>query len=55
MIVFRDVQKAFGAKRVLEGFSLEIPDNQTTVIIGYSGSGKSVSLKLIVGLRVCRS
>jgi phospholipid/cholesterol/gamma-HCH transport system ATP-binding protein len=50
VIVFRDVQKAFGQKRVLEGFSLEIPDGQTTVIIGYSGSGKSVSLKHIVGL-----
>jgi len=50
MIAFRDVHKAFGAKRVLEGFSLEIPDGQTTVIVGHSGAGKSVALKLIVGL-----
>ena len=50
MIVFRDVHKGFGEKRVLEGFSLEIPDGETTVIVGYSGSGKSVALKLIVGL-----
>lgn len=50
MIAFRDVHKAFGAKRVLEGFSLEIPDGQTTVIVGFSGAGKSVALKLIVGL-----
>lgn len=50
MITFRDVHKAFGAKRVLEGFSLEVPDGQTTVIVGHSGAGKSVALKLIVGL-----
>ena len=50
MITFHDVYKAFGANRVLEGFSLEIPDGQTTVILGYSGSGKSVALKHIVGL-----
>lgn len=50
MIAFRDVHKAFGAKRVLEGFSLEIPDGQTTVIVGHSGAGKSVALKLVVGL-----
>lgn len=50
MIVFDDVHKAFGAKRVLEGFSLEIPEGQTTVLMGYSGGGKSVALKLIVGL-----
>jgi phospholipid/cholesterol/gamma-HCH transport system ATP-binding protein len=50
VIVFREVHKAFGPKRVLEGFSLDIPDGQTTVIVGYSGAGKSVALKLIVGL-----
>jgi phospholipid/cholesterol/gamma-HCH transport system ATP-binding protein len=50
VIAFREVHKAFGQKRVLEGFSLEIPDGQTTVIVGHSGAGKSVALKLIVGL-----
>jgi phospholipid/cholesterol/gamma-HCH transport system ATP-binding protein len=50
VIAFRDVHKAFGAKRVLEGFSLDVPDGQTTVIVGHSGAGKSVALKLIVGL-----
>lgn len=50
MIVYRDVVKRFGDKTVLDGFSLEIPDGQTMVIIGYSGSGKSVALKHIVGL-----
>ena len=50
MITFQDVHKAFGPKKVLQGFSLEIPDGQTTVVIGYSGTGKSVALKHIVGL-----
>ena len=36
--------------RSSRGFSLEVPDGQNTVIIGHSGSGKSVTLKLIVGL-----
>jgi phospholipid/cholesterol/gamma-HCH transport system ATP-binding protein len=42
--------KSFGPKRVLEGVTLEVPDGENTVIIGYSGSGKSVTLKCIVGL-----
>jgi phospholipid/cholesterol/gamma-HCH transport system ATP-binding protein len=45
-----NVHKAFGAKRVLKGFSLTIPDGQTVSVIGGSGSGKSVALKHIVGL-----
>ena len=50
MIEFQDVHKAFGPKRVLEGFSLKIRDGETVVVIGFSGSGKSVALKHIVGL-----
>lgn len=50
MIKFTDVHKSFGPKHVLRGFSLEIPDGQTTVLLGYSGTGKSVALKLIAGL-----
>jgi phospholipid/cholesterol/gamma-HCH transport system ATP-binding protein len=50
MILFEEVSKAFGSNQVLDGFSLEIPHGQTTVILGYSGSGKSVALKHIVGL-----
>ena len=50
MIEFQDLHKAFGEKQVLQGFSLEIRDAETMVIIGYSGSGKSVALKHIVGL-----
>lgn len=50
MIIFRDVHKRFGPKAVLQGFSLEIREGETLAIIGYSGSGKSVALKHIVGL-----
>ena len=50
MIVLDRLTKSFGAKQVLRGVSLEVPDGQNTVIIGASGVGKSVTLKLIVGL-----
>lgn len=50
MIRFEQVHKAFGPKQVLTGLDLVIPDRQTTVILGYSGTGKSVALKLICGL-----
>lgn len=50
MIEFQDLHKAFGEKRVLEGMSLKVRDGETMVIMGYSGSGKSVALKHIVGL-----
>jgi len=50
VIEFQDVHKAFGAKQVLGGLSLKIADAETLVIIGYSGTGKSVALKHIVGL-----
>lgn len=49
-IHFRDVHKAFGPKRVLQGFTLDIEDGETMVIIGSSGTGKSVAIKHIVGL-----
>ena len=50
MIRFQDVHKAFDGKRVLDGFTLDVQDGETMVIIGYSGSGKSVALKHVVGL-----
>jgi phospholipid/cholesterol/gamma-HCH transport system ATP-binding protein len=50
MIEFQNVHKSFGARTVLDGFSLIIPEGQTTVLMGFSGTGKSVALKHIVGL-----
>jgi phospholipid/cholesterol/gamma-HCH transport system ATP-binding protein len=50
LIRLEGVHKSFGSKVVLAGLSLEVPAGMNTVIIGGSGSGKSVTLKLIVGL-----
>ena len=50
MIRLLDVHKAFGPKQVLRGFSLDVPEGGVTVLLGYSGSGKSVALKHIAGL-----
>lgn len=50
MIEFKDVYKSFGPKQVLRGFTLKVEDEQTMVLIGYSGTGKSVTIKHIVGL-----
>lgn len=50
MIRLIDVYKAFGPKRVLEGFSLDVAEGEAMVIVGYSGTGKSVAIKHIVGL-----
>lgn len=45
-----DVSKSFGRNKVLNGLSLKIISGKSTVIIGRSGSGKSVLLKLMMGL-----
>ena len=50
MIEMRDVHKSFGAKRVLQGVGLSIARGESLVIIGGSGTGKSVLLKCILGL-----
>ncbi len=50
MIQFQDLYKAFDGKPVLTGFTLDVPDGETVVILGYSGTGKSVALKHVVGL-----
>ena len=50
MIELRDLHKAFGANHVLNGVTLTIPKGQSMVIIGGSGTGKSVLLKCILGL-----
>jgi phospholipid/cholesterol/gamma-HCH transport system ATP-binding protein len=50
MIRFEAVSKRFGEKVVLDGLSLDVPEGGTTVLLGYSGSGKSVLIKHVVGL-----
>jgi phospholipid/cholesterol/gamma-HCH transport system ATP-binding protein len=50
VIRFRSLRKAFDGRVVLDGFTLDVHDGETMVIIGLSGSGKSVALKHVVGL-----
>lgn len=50
MITLNNVQKRFGEKEVLRGVSMVIEPGRCNLIIGTSGSGKSVLLKCIVGL-----
>lgn len=49
-IRIEDLHKAFGSKVVLDGFTVEALEGETLVILGASGSGKSVTLKHVVGL-----
>lgn len=44
------LKKAFGAQQVLDGVDLEVPRGHITVVIGRSGTGKSVLLKHVMGL-----
>ncbi|WP_435310126.1 ABC transporter ATP-binding protein [Primorskyibacter sedentarius] len=50
MIELRDLHKAFGDNQVLRGVNLTVPKGESMVIIGGSGTGKSVTLKCILGL-----
>ncbi len=50
MIVIRDLKKRFGEKEVLRGVSFDVRDKETTVVLGKSGCGKSVMLRMIIGL-----
>ena len=50
MIRLEDVHKSFGSNRVLRGLNLEIAKGTSMVIIGGSGTGKSVALKCVLGL-----
>jgi phospholipid/cholesterol/gamma-HCH transport system ATP-binding protein len=49
-VEFIDVKKSFGRNTVLNGLNLGLPDNQISMILGPSGTGKSVCIKHMVGL-----
>ena len=49
-IVLQDVHKGFGPKHVLNGITLSVPKGHSLVVIGGSGTGKSVMLKCILGI-----
>jgi phospholipid/cholesterol/gamma-HCH transport system ATP-binding protein len=50
MIEARNLQKSFGAQKILDGVSFRIENGESVVIIGRSGGGKSVLLKHLIGL-----
>ena len=50
MLEIKDLYKAFGDTKVLNGFNLELFEGENLVIMGKSGSGKSVMIKCLVGL-----
>jgi phospholipid/cholesterol/gamma-HCH transport system ATP-binding protein len=50
LIEFRNVAKRFGERTILDGVSFKIYEGEVTTIIGLSGTGKSVTLKHIIGL-----
>ncbi len=49
-IVFKGIEKSFGPNQVLRGVDLAIPRGETVVIMGGSGSGKSVLIRHTIGL-----
>ncbi len=50
MIEVKDLWKSFGANQVLKGITLTIPEGTTYVVLGGSGSGKTVLMKHVIGL-----
>src|SRR5256714_659540 len=50
LIVLENVSMSFGGQRILEAIHLEVPRGQTLGVIGESGCGKTVLLKLLIGL-----
>ena len=50
VIEIKDLHKSFGANQILRGVNLTIKRGENVVILGKSGSGKSVLIKCIVGL-----
>jgi phospholipid/cholesterol/gamma-HCH transport system ATP-binding protein len=51
LLQIRELRKAFGEQKVLDGIDLDVRKGETLTILGRSGSGKSVLLKLIIGLQ----
>src|SRR5688572_1485822 len=51
-VEFRDVHKAYGVKQVLKGADLKVHRGEVLVILGGSGTGKSVTLRHMLGLEV---
>ncbi|QKZ14118.1 ABC transporter ATP-binding protein [Spirosoma sp. KUDC1026] len=50
VIQIRDLKKSFGSLHVLRGVDLDVNENENMVVLGRSGTGKSVLIKILVGL-----
>lgn len=50
-VVIHDLRKSFGRQKVLDGIDLKVASGETVVVLGRSGTGKSVLLKLLIGLQ----
>lgn len=50
MIELRDVHKRLGTRQILDGMTLSVPKGMNFVLMGPSGSGKSVTLKHVIGI-----
>jgi phospholipid/cholesterol/gamma-HCH transport system ATP-binding protein len=50
VLEIKNLRKSFGDKHVLNGFNMQLHQNESLVIMGKSGSGKSVMIKCLVGL-----
>src|ERR1051325_3996115 len=51
MIRVTELRKSFGEQKVLDGVDLEVRRGETVTVLGRSGTGKSVLLKLLIGLQ----
>ncbi len=50
IIIIKDLYKTFGTNKVLDGFNLVLNEGENVVVMGKSGSGKSVMIKCLIGL-----
>ncbi|MCL9808677.1 ABC transporter ATP-binding protein [Flavobacterium luminosum] len=50
IVVIKDLRKSFGTNHVLDGFNMELLEGENLVVMGKSGSGKSVMIKCLIGL-----
>src|SRR5437773_3689693 len=55
LIAIKGLRKAFGKQKVLDGINLQVAKGETVAVIGRSGGGKSVLLKLLIRLQTADS
>jgi phospholipid/cholesterol/gamma-HCH transport system ATP-binding protein len=49
-VLVKDLRKSFGSEKVLDGIGFQVDSGETVAVLGRSGTGKSVLLKLLIGL-----